>query len=169
MKLRNPLLKDADGMLSWMHSEETKTIFATDFASFTLEKVQNFINNANNDPNNVNFVCADDDDNYLGTISLKNIDLNAKNAEYAVSFCAAAQGTGAAAFATKEILKYAFETLGLERVYLNVITKNVRANKFYKKMGFVFEGEFRNHIIINNKLENLCWYSMLRDEFIASK
>lgn len=168
MKLRNPLLKDAEGMLSWMHSEETKNIFATNFASFTLEKVQNFIKNANSDKNNVNFVCADDNDNYLGTISLKNIDFNAKNAEYAVSFCSAAHGTGAAAFATKEILKYAFETLGLERVYLNVITKNIRANKFYKKMGFVFEGEFRNHIIVNNRLENLCWYSMLKEEFLNS-
>ncbi len=165
MRLRAPLEKDAERMLSWMKNPETAEIFATDFSSFTIDKVKNFIKNANTDEANVNFICVDDDDKYLGTVSLKNIDKIAKNAEYAISFCYDAQGTGASAFATKEILKYAFNTLGLERVYLNVIPQNVRANKFYKKMGFVFEGEFRNHIVVNGKLSNLCWYSMLKDEF----
>lgn len=165
MLLRKPEEKDAQGMLSWMHDPASAEIFAADFASFTLDTVINFIHNANSDEKNKNFVCVDDNDNYLGTVSLKNIDYVAKNAEYAISFCVAARGTGAAAFATKEILRYAFEILGLERVYLNVIPDNIRANKFYEKMGFVFEGEFRNHILINGKLKNLCWYSMLKDEF----
>ena len=34
----------------------------------------------------------------------------------------------------------------LERLYLNVINKNVRAIKFSEKMGFVYEGTFRNHV-----------------------
>lgn len=165
MRLREPELKDAQRMLGWMKDPRTKEIFATDFASFTAEKVENFIKNANADPKNVNFVCVDDEDKYLGTVSLKNIDTVAKNAEYAVSFCYDAQGTGASSFATKEILKYAFQVLKLERVYLNVIPQNERANNFYKKMGFIFEGEFRNHIIVNGKPSNLCWYSILKDEF----
>ena len=165
MRLRNPELKDKERMLGWMKDPRTKTIFATDFASFTDEKVENFIKNANSDPKNVNFVCVDDDDKYLGTVSLKNIDTVAKNAEYAISFCYDAQGTGASTFATKEILKHAFNVLNLERVYLNVIPQNQRANSFYKKMGFVFEGEFRNHIVVNGELSNLCWYSILKNEF----
>lgn len=169
MLLREPKEKDAQGMLSWMHDPASREIFANDFASFTLEKVLNFICHANDDEQNKNFVCVDDNDNYLGTVSLKNIDYSSKNAEYAVSFCSAAQGTGAAKYATEEILKYAFETLQLERVYLNVIPDNVRANKFYKKIGFVYEGEFRKHILINGKLRNLCWYSMLKEEYLNNK
>ena len=169
MKLRFPMMKDAERMLLWMKDPATAEIFATPFATFTLEKVENFIKNAASDENNINFVCADEGDVYLGTVSLKNIDRTAKNAEYAISFCKDAQGTGAAAFATKEILKYAFETLGLERVYLNVIPQNKRANAFYRKMGFVFEGEFRDHIIVNGKFSNLCWYSILKNEYFAQK
>lgn len=169
MLLREPREKDAQRMLSWMHAPETKEIFANNFASFTLENVMNFIKRANEDDKNKNFVCVDDNDNYLGTVSLKNINYSAKNAEYAISFCPDAHGTGAAKFATDEILKYAFETLELERVYLNVIRDNMRANKFYKKMGFVFEGEFRNHILINGKMKNLCWYSILKQEFFIKK
>ena len=74
MLLREPLEKDAQGMLSWMHAPATREIFANDFSSFTLEKVLNFIRHANEDENNKNFVCVDDHDNYLGTVSLKNID-----------------------------------------------------------------------------------------------
>lgn len=166
MKLRKPLEKDAERMLSWMKNPKTLEIFATDFSKFTIDDVKKFIKTANDDEANLNLVCVDDDDNYLGTVSLKNIDKKSKNAEYAISFCYESQGTGASAFATKEILKYAFETLQLERVYLNVIPQNTRANNFYKKMGFVFEGEFRNHILINGQLSNLCWYSILKDEFV---
>ena len=76
MLLREPKEKDAQGMLSWMHDPASREIFANDFASFTLEKVLNFICHANDDEHNKNFVCVDDNDNYLGTISLKNIDKN---------------------------------------------------------------------------------------------
>lgn len=169
MKLREPLIKDTERMLSWMKDPETAKIFATNFSDFTVTDVENFILNCNKNEKNINFVCVNDEDEYLGTVSLKNIDKNALNAEYAVSFCYDAHGTGAAEFATKEILKYGFEKLKLERIYLNVIPQNIRANKFYKKMGFVFEGEFRNAILINGKLSNLCWYSILKNEFKKAK
>ena len=42
MRLRNPELKDKERMMGWMKDPRTKTIFATDFASFTDEKVENF-------------------------------------------------------------------------------------------------------------------------------
>ena len=165
MKLRFPLLKDADRMLSWMQNPKTKEIFANDFSSLSKTDVESFIENANKDKSDVNFVCVDDNDMYLGTVSLKHIDYKAKNAEYAVSFCYDAQGTGAAKYATEEILRYAFCELKLDRVYLNVIPENERANAFYKKMGFKYEGTFRKHILINGKLTDLCWYGMLKEEF----
>ena len=37
--------------------------------------------------------------------------------------------------------------------------------RFYEKIGFIFEGEFREHIISNNIKHNLKWFGMLRDEF----
>lgn len=167
MRLRELCLKDADGMLSWMHDPASAEIFQCDFNSFSEEKVKNFILNSNKDEDSVHFACVDDNDNYLGTVSLKHIDKKAENAEYAVSFCKSAQGTGAARFATEEILKIAFNKFDLERVYLNVLSDNERANAFYKKMGFVYEGTFKKHILINGKLKDLNWYRILREEFSA--
>ena len=164
MKLRQLKIKDVDRMLTWMHSKESKDIFAKDFNKYTKEDVTNFVKTKNT-KNNINYACVNDDDEYLGTVSLKNIDYDNKNAEYAISFMKEAQGTGAALFATKEILKQAFEELNLEKVYLDVLETNKRAISFYKKVGFIQEGTFRKHFIKNNEYINLLYFSILREEY----
>ena len=121
MQLRRLKSEDAAGMLDWMHDESINQLFATDFGKFTEDKVLAFIQSAKDETNSVHRACVDENDKYLGTVSLKNIDREASNAEYAISFRKEAQGTGAAKFATDEILRYGFEELGLERIYLNVL------------------------------------------------
>lgn len=168
MKLREIEVKDVDRMLSWMHSEESKEIFAKDFNSYTKEDVTRFAKSKNT-KENINYACVNDNDEYLGTVSLKNIDYSNSNAEYAISFMKEAQGTGAALFATNEILEKAFKELGLEKVYLDVLKTNKRAIAFYKKVGFIQEGEFRNHFKKNDKYIDLLWFSMLKDEYEENK
>ena len=168
MKLRQLKIKDVDRMLTWMHSKESKDIFAKDFNKYTKEDVTNFVK-MKNTKNNINYACVNDDDEYLGTVSLKNIDYDNKNAEYAISFMKEAQGTGAALFATKEILKQAFEELNLEKVYLDVLETNKRAISFYKKVGFIQEGTFRKHFIKNNEYINLLYFSILKEEYYEKK
>lgn len=164
MRLRLLENRDIGYILEWMHDPAVNRFFRADFSAYTEEKVREFIAGSFSDSAK-HYACADDNDEYLGTISLKNIDYAAGNAEYAVSFRKSAHGTGASLFATKEILKIAFKELGLNRVYLNVIGSNQRANAFYKKAGFIYEGTFRRHILINDVLEDLNWYGILKDEY----
>lgn len=150
-------------MLEWMHDGEINKNFYANFSEYDESQVLDFIISSFSEDNR-HYACVNEDDEYLGTVSLKNIDYISRNAEYAISFRKCAHGSGAAYFATQEILKIAFEELKLERVYLNVISKNEHANNFYKKCGFIFEGVFRKHININNHLEDLRWYSILKEE-----
>lgn len=168
MKLRELKVKDVDRMLSWMHSEESKEIFAKDFNNYTKEDVTKFAKSKNT-KENINLACVNEEDEYLGTVSLKNIDYDNSNAEYAISFMKEAQGTGAAMFATLEILRIAFEELNLNKVYLDVLKTNKRAIAFYEKIGFTQEGEFRNHFKKNDKFVDLLWFSMLKEEFKENK
>lgn len=161
--LRKLLPKDADFMLEWMNYDENKTIFQKDFSKMTKEGVLAFIDNSFTESDH-HFAIVDDDDEYLGTISLKNIDMLNKNAEYAISSRKKARGTGSNALATKQIVEYAFKELKLKKVYLNVLSTNVRAKKMYIKSGFVYEGTFKNHLFINNKFEDLEWYSIVNEE-----
>ncbi len=164
MKLRYLELKDAPGMLEWMHDVTINKNFRTDFSGYNLEKAEAFISNSWTEQDK-HFACTDDFDEYLGTVSLKNIDWNSRNAEYAISFRKKAHGTGASHFATNEILKIAFYKLNLEKVYLNVIGKNSRAISFYEKYGFTLEGRFKKHILINGVLEDLLWFGIFKDDY----
>jgi diamine N-acetyltransferase len=157
--------KDAIRMLEWMHDETVTCYLAQNFAEKTLEDCENFIDSSNKDESlNVHRAICDDKDMYLGTVSLKHINITDKNAEYAISMHGDSIGTGASAFGTKQILTYAFEELKLEKVYLNVIPSNVRAKKFYNKMGFELEGIAKKHICIKGKLEDLEWYGYLKEK-----
>ena len=89
------------------------------------------------DGENQNFAFVNDEDEYLGTISLKHISHDNDKAEYAVVARKCAQGTGAAKKATEELLEYAFTELALHKVYLSVLEENIRAQKFYEKCGFI--------------------------------
>lgn len=164
MRLRPLEKKDAPAILEWMKDGEINQFFRFDPEKVTLESVQAFIKDSRGEEH-VHYAVADDADAYLGTVSIKNIDKEAMNGEYAISLRKEAHGTGAALFATRGILEIAFHDLGLERVYLNVLSENERANAFYRKFGFIYEGEFKKHLMIRGELKDLKWYRMLKEEY----
>lgn len=164
MKLRKLELRDAESMLEWMHSKNVVEMLAQNFEDKTIEDCKRFIRNANKDESTfLHRAICNDEDEYLGTVSLKHINMQDRNAEYAISMREKAMGTGASLYGTKEILKYAFHELHLEKVYLNVITENVRAKKFYVKAGFRYEGVAKKHIMIQGDLHDLEWYAFFKD------
>ena len=165
MKIRPLMPKDVDGILSWMKDPEINRFFRMDAEGATKESVLNFVNASQNQENNIHLAVTDDDDNYLGTVSLKNIDKEEQSAEYAISMCKLSHRTGAAKFATEKILELGFEALGLHRIYLNVLSENLRANKFYQKCNFIYEGEFKEAILIRGEFKDLKWYRLLKKEY----
>lgn len=155
--------KDASFMLEWMHDDTINCNFQYPFKEMTIEKVKAFIENSY-DEESKHFAIVDENDEYLGTISLKNISLKNKNAEYAIVTRKKSQGTGAAMQATQELLQYAFGELELHKVYLNVLSENARARRFYEKCGFVQEGISKDAVRISDKYESLVWYGILKEE-----
>lgn len=155
---------DAEGMLEWMTDPNITCFFRFDATSMTLEKCKNFIQAANKEINCRHYAIADQEDIYLGTISLKEINVKDGSAEYAISTRSCAHGTGAAMQATKEMIRIAFEDLGLNRVYLNVLTDNLRANAFYKKAGFQFERKEEDALEIRGISKSLNWYAITKQK-----
>ena len=167
--IRKLEMKDLPHMLEWMHDKSVTGHLQANFESFTEEKVTNFIKEAmcqNDESEHIHYAIVDENDEYMGTISLKNINRKDKNAEYAIVTRSVAHGKGYARNATKDILTVGFDELHLEKIYLYVSVNNIVANKFYRKCGFVEEGVFRQHLMINNKLEDIRWFSQLKTEFV---
>lgn len=155
--------KDAELMLEWMHDKDINRAFRFPFDKSTLESVTEFIDNSFSDKNK-HFAVVDDNDEYLGTVSLKNISIENKSAEYAIVVRRMAKGTGVAKLATENIIDYAFHTLKLHKVYLNVLEKNERARHFYEKCGFEYEGTAKDAIMLNGNYESLAWYGKINNK-----
>ncbi len=166
IKLREIKADDADYMLEWMHDPNIQKCFRKNMMKYTLDDVKLFCINSKipekiSNGTDIHYAIANEKDEYLGTISLKNIDTENKSAEYAVVMRRIAQGHGYAYAASSILLDKAFKELNLHRVYLNVLANNQNAIKLYEKLGFVFEGEFREHIKKNDKFLNLKWYGLI--------
>lgn len=170
--LRKLKIKDAPLMLEWMHDPEIQKCFQKDMINMSLQQAEDFCRNSvfQNIPDegrDIHYAIVNEQDEYLGTISLKDISLTNLSAEYAISTRKCVQGKGIAQTATELILQKGFNELKLHRIYLNVLSNNKRAIRFYEKCGFVYEGEFREHLQRQGNVLSLKWYSMLENEFVT--
>lgn len=163
MRLRELMEKDAPLMLEWMKDPEINRFFRFDPEEKNLDSAVEYIKSSRADGGDVHLAVASDDDEYLGTVSLKKIDRENGNAEYAIALRKKAQGGEAAGYATSEILRIAFEELKLKKVYLNVLEENARAIRFYEKSGFVKEGTSPCHVKIRGEFKTVCWFSIVRE------
>ena len=159
--LRRLELKDAINMLECLRDPNVNKFMNIDGSKMSISDCEEYIRKSWDDNKNKHFAIVDKNDDWVGTISLKNIDNEVQQAEYAIITSSSVHGKGFALEGTKAIIDYGFKKLNLKRIYLNVVADNIRANKFYEKAGFEFEGCFRKTIKIKNKIYDLNWYSLL--------
>ena len=119
MKLRKLDVKDAPFMLEWMHSADVVKNLQADFASKTIIDCENFISSAQNSSKDLHLAIVDDNDEYMGTVSLKHI--TNKNAEFAITIRNKAMGKGFSKYGMNKIIEYGLKKYNLEEVYLSLI------------------------------------------------
>ncbi len=163
--MRRLELKDAPLMLAWMHDKSVTGNLRTDFSSKTLQDAEDFITCSWRDKHNLNLAISSDEDEYMGTVSLKNIEDS--SAEFAITVRAEAMGHGYSWFGMESIIEKAFNELGLESVYWCVSRMNARAVRFYDKHNFHEALDIPRKILERYQgIDNLKWYSVLKgDEF----
>lgn len=159
MKIRKLELRDAPLMLEWMHNEDVTKHLSANFAAKTLTDCENFITSGITDEKNLHLAVADDNDEYMGTVSLKHIDKKLGFAEFAVTVRACAMGKGFSKFGMKEILEYGIKTVGLKNIYWCVSSVNARAVRFYDKCGYLRTEDVPGKIKdLYAGFEGLIWY-----------
>lgn len=166
MRLRKLEEKDAPIMLEWMHDDSVVKDLQTDFASKSIEDCLKFIQNSWTDGNNIHMAITENEDNdeYLGTVSLKNIHDN--TAEFAITIRSVAMGKGVAKLAMNEIIDKGFKEYNLESIYWCVSPNNTRALRFYDKNGYqrVDSDALDIQGYSNTQISNYIWYLVSREE-----
>jgi len=103
----------------------------------------------------------------VGLIGLIAIDQDSQKAEFYISMGDIRfKRRGIGTRATNLILKYAFDVLGLNKVYLNVDAQNEAACRLYENSGFVCEGYFHQDLMHRGRLVDRKRYAMLRKDFV---
>ena len=168
MHLRRLELKDAPLMLEWMHDTSVVGLLRTNFASKTIKDCEQFIKNSLDDSKDLHLAIASDEDEYMGTVSLRDIENG--SAEFAITVRTKAMSRGYSWFGMEAILKKAFEELNLDCVYWCVSRKNTRAVRFYDKHNFHEALDIPAEVLKRYEgIEDLKWYSVLRDDDINEK
>ena len=136
MRIRPLKEIDAEWMLEWMHDADLVRDLFADFSRKKIADCKEFINKSLTDSNNLNLAITDEQDIYMGTVSLKHIDLYYGNAEFAIAMRRVALGRGYSIYGMNEMLKKAQNDLKLNEIYWCVSKKNTRAIRFYDKNKF---------------------------------
>ena len=142
--LRKLEKKDAPLMLEWMHDPSVVEHLNRDFGALTLEDCEAFIEKAAEGADadwktmtgNLHLAIEDEQGEYMGTVSLKEIDRETSSAEFGITVRTCTMGRGISIAAMKEIVKIGHEVMGLDLIFWCVSKYNTRAVRFYEKNGF---------------------------------
>ena len=161
MKLRMLREKDAPLMLEWMHDDSVVQNLKTDFAAKTLEDCITFINTAQGKKESLHLAIVDDNDTYMGTVSLKHI--NKSSAEFAIVVRKCAMGLGYSQYGMRKIIDRGVKQLGIHRIFWCVSPTNYRAIRFYDKNGYSRSNvpEEANVFYKKSEQENFIWYTII--------
>jgi RimJ/RimL family protein N-acetyltransferase len=102
----------------------------------------------------------------IGDIGISQIDLKNSHAEIGLTIGdKSLWGKGYGSDLVRAALKYCFQTLNLNKVYLDVWEENERAIRCYANAGFKSDGVLREHVFRNGRYYNKIIMSILKQEW----
>lgn len=105
-------------------------------------------------------------DRYVGELALIDIDPDNETAGYRISLSSIEfTGMGLGQEATRLLLSYAFDRIGLHRVWLEVYTFNMRAIAAYRACGFSVEGRLHDALLWSGRRHDALVMAVLEDDF----
>lgn len=108
-------------------------------------------------------------DGHIGNISLQDISLINRTAEFAILLGDKRHwGKGVGLLAGKKLLAHGFNKLNLERIYCGTAATNEGMKKLANAMGMLLEGTRRQHFFLEGSRVDLLEYGILRAEFEKS-
>jgi RimJ/RimL family protein N-acetyltransferase len=105
-------------------------------------------------------------DQLIGFTMFDDIDWPARSARFGITIGdETARGQGFGREALSLMLKYGFLSLGLERIWLEVVAFNAPAASLYEAAGFVREGCLRSHAYVGGHRHDVLVLGLLRGEW----
>jgi len=172
MYLRGLERKDLTGnYFQWANDPDVTYYMFMGVKPNSIEQMEEEYNRLVSSNNDVVFAIIDKKTHkHIGNAGLYAINWVSRSAEFRIIIGEKEfWGKGYGAESTKLLVRYAFEKLNLNKVWLGVNAENLRAVKSYENAGFVKEGILRQEIHRNSKYYDAIRMSILRSEYYASR
>jgi RimJ/RimL family protein N-acetyltransferase len=102
----------------------------------------------------------------VGMVSLMRMDLPSRVIEVGnILFTPALQRTPAATEAMYLLARYVFQELGFRRYEWKCNSLNTPSRRAAERIGFQYEGTFRQHMIVKGHNRDTAWFSMLDSDW----
>ena len=175
--LRPMTEEDTDLIVSWRNSDAVRTNFIYR-ELFTEQSHRQWIETMVNTGRVVQMVICErtasneevDDGKHgqgkpVGSVYIRDIDHTHHKGEYGIFIGEdSARGRGIGTAAAKLMIKYAFEELGLHKLFLRVFADNTRALGSYEKAGFKREAYLKDEVCIDGVYRDMVLMAVINEK-----
>lgn len=170
VKLRAIEKEDSAFLLDMINSTELEYWVVGSSVPTSSIQQGNWIDKAENSLDTIRLVVEDSDGCSIGFANLVQIDQINRSAVHGVKFASDFRGKGFAKDTVKAIMKYAFETLNLNRLESTILEYNEASIGLYTKAcGWNIEGVKRQAIYKNGKYNDLVLIAITKQVYEQMK
>jgi RimJ/RimL family protein N-acetyltransferase len=166
--LRTLKKTDIENRVRWFNDPDVrKTLIISE--QFELEKTIRWFERLQADDSRTEFIIETPQKVPVGIIGLAGIDSKHRTAEiYIVIGQKEFWGKGVMLEAENLLIDWAFDSLGLEKIWAQTRPDNIASIITMKKIGFQIEGTLRNEKIVNGQRTTVLHLGLLREDFKSS-
>lgn len=167
--LREYRVEDVPEIRKWVNDAQTTRYLSTRFWPVqSMTDTEAFVSHMMQSSHNAyNFVIADvQDESYIGQLDMFRTDWRLRQGELGMVIGRSdLRGRGIGREALGLMQEFAFRTLGMERLELEVHMENEAALACYRHAGFVLEGVKRHAFWSDGRFTDVGMMSVLREEY----
>lgn len=105
----------------------------------------------------------------IGTCSYAYFDEEYKVSEIGYSVLSDEWNKGYATEIASALMGYAFNRIGVQRVFARVLPQNTASIRVLLKLGFEYEGTHKKEFYFNGKTADVCIYAITNDKYFSKR
>jgi RimJ/RimL family protein N-acetyltransferase len=158
---------DVPSKVAWVNDEEIREMLIHDYISISGTKAW-YQKISSSNTRKEFMICLVENNEAIGFTSLKNIDLTNSKAELSMLLGNKLHwGKGHAKEARKLLINFAFNELGLNKIYTYNWIKNEKIIALNQKLGFQIDGVLRNDIFFKGEFRDIAIMSILKNDWLT--
>ena len=161
---------EAEEILKWANNPEVVRDFQFFTEGLSIEDESDYIRKMSDSPTYLLRGLFVDGEELIGTCGLHEIDLNNGTARLGIIIGKKEHwNKGYAHEAIRVLLNFAFGTMGLHKVYLNVFVTNKKGIHLYMSAGFRREGTLRQEYKIRGEYVDMYRMAIMSEQFFSQR